>query len=1696
MRCTKPPTTPPFAPAAAGVRTAQLQLLALGVTHCVTMMLRRRCGSGAPLALRRALATLAKPSTSTAWEPIETKWQQRWAQQALQASPDALAKKSDKPSFYCLAMFPYPSGQLHIGHVRVYTISDCISRLKRMQGYEVLHPMGWDAFGLPAENAAIERGISPADWTVANIAQAKKQFQSLGIHIDWDREVTTCAEDYYKWTQWLFLRMMDQGLAYRKEALVNWDPIDKTVLANEQVDAEGRSWRSGAVVEQRSLNQWFLRITEYGDRLLEDLDKLGKWPDAVKRMQAAWIGRSQGSRVDFQFVADDSATALPVFTTRVDTLFGVSYIALAPESAVFEKLREHVPSEREADVDQYVATVKAMTKDARAKGDTTSGVFTGLYAQHPLTNKQVPIYLAEYVLPQYGTGVVMGVPAHDTRDMAFATHHELPIKRVVMPTVGTEDGDCFTEQGVLCDSGEYSGLTSEQAFTAINNRLATHNLGGTFTQFRLRDWLVSRQRYWGTPVPVIHCKSCGPVGVPTEDLPVRLPELGQALADDLRGGDGESPLARMAEWKKCQCPKCGGAAERDTDTLDTFVDSSWYYMRYCDAQNIAAPFAPEDANRWMKKSGVDVYVGGIEHAILHLLYSRFITKFLHDQGMLATDEPFAQLLAQGMVLGRTYKSAGSMRYLKEGEYYTDEKDGKVRERQSGQEVLTVWEKMSKSKYNGVDPEHIRSRHGADVTRLVVLFKAPPAHELEWDEADLAGQSRWLGRIWTLLEHAITAHNDEPAKAKKVDEAAVNELRLQLHGTIKRVTEALDQHQSFNVAIAELMKLSNYLGDQKALNATPAYQEALVCLVKMLAPLAPHSASEMFERLKMTGLSQDMTELDVHDVSWPRYDAALLASAQVKIVLQVQGKPRDTIFVPADMQASQDQVLERALAQSIKSVSQSVDQINPLRRKREGVYRRPIAGGSVRLCCSRVACPCNSFPTLALTGVRKSKRRTRPSARPRQAPTHSDNSNSSIMVVAAGGLTTFNIQHGYVEGLVRGFRSGFLDDVDYHHLTQCESLEDIKLNLQETDYDQFLADESGSVSPSLIQAGTTNKLVEEFKFLRAQAAEPLGQFLDFITYEYMIDNIILLLKGTINGRDVNELIPQLHPLGLFDESIMRSICAFEANSKGYSDLYETVLIDTPIGTYFSQFLEESAGGDRMEGTSDVRNVLEEVQMEIIKNSMLKLWLEDFYNFCMKIGGETGIIMGEILRARGDRIAINITLNSFGTPLNEPAMRISDRKPLYPSIGTLYPEGTELLSECGDEAALGSVLDHYPVFRHIWEVHQSEGVDNKSIDDAFYERDVQMAELAFQSQMHFACFYAYVKLKEQEVRNIVWICECIVQKQRDAINNFIPIFSDNAPWRNLNQKKHYGDTVKRQQRNNIALLPHGDEYEYLKDEVARRLVDRLEDVDREFPLALDLGCGSGHIYKNLSVDDGLGGVKTLIQCDASERLLLRDAFDEQEDKASLQTKHIVVDEEFLPFPREHFDLVMSSLSLHWVNDLPSTFKQIRETLKPDGAFIGAVLGGESLRELRSAFILADQERLGGIQPHISPFVNVPDVGNLLSSVGFTLCTIDTDYIQVDYPNAFVLMEHLRGMGENNAVQSRGNAVSRDSLLAAAAIYQTMYGNPDGTVPATFQVIYMIGWAPHESQQQPLRRGSAQKSLKDLSDPMITSTKCGKH
>ncbi|OQR82057.1 leucyl-tRNA synthetase [Thraustotheca clavata] len=831
-----------------------------------------------PLPLTRKVSLSTSARITRLSQEIDKKWQAVWYEKHQQKT--LAPSTSDKPKFYCLSMFPYPSGQLHMGHVRVYTMSDCMSRLRRMQGYDVLHPMGWDAFGLPAENAAIERGVSPADWTLSNIAAAKRQMNNLGILFDWTQEVTTCQADYYKWTQWVFLEFLKKGLAYRKEAMVNWDPIDQTVLANEQVDAQGRSWRSGAIVEQRSLSQWFLGITKYGDELLQDIDTLTEWPEAVKRMQTAWIGRSEGTLVHFDLpILKDHQ--LTVFTTRVETLFGVSYLAICPEHEYMDKLLEHIPASHRANVDEYIARVKALTKDDRNNGNTTSGVATGLQVVHPITQEKVPLYLAEYVLPGVGTGAVMGVPAHDDRDEVFAAHH------------GLESRSVLTQDETLIESGQFTDLSAFEAKKKMTAFLRERDQGDSHVQYRLRDWLVSRQRYWGAPVPVIHCADCGPVGVPEEDLPVKLPELTNP-EEDLRGKGG-SPLARMGNWKQCTCPQCGKPAERDTDTLDTFVDSSWYFLRYADAKNSDAPFTKNNLTKWMT-NGVDLYIGGIEHAILHLLYSRFVTKFLADVHGVPTKEPFNKLLAQGMVLGRTHKSPESLRCLKPDEVKTDA-DGTIREVATNLPVITSWEKMSKSKYNGVDPEEIYRQYGADVARLLVLFKAPPSHELEWDEADLLGQSRWLMRIWGLLYD----HQDKAGNTSDVD---AKSLELATHIAIQKVTQALEETQAFNVAIAELMKLSNKMGQLSHLSGTPVFAHALNSLVTMLAPLAPHNASEMYETLYGNAK-------DVHEAEWPQHDTTVLANAENQVVIQIRGKTRETINAPAD--ADEATLKELALA---------------------------------------------------------------------------------------------------------------------------------------------------------------------------------------------------------------------------------------------------------------------------------------------------------------------------------------------------------------------------------------------------------------------------------------------------------------------------------------------------------------------------------------------------------------------------------------------------------------------------------------------------------------------------------------------------------------------------------------------------------------------------------------------------------------
>ncbi|CCI50754.1 unnamed protein product [Albugo candida] len=846
-------------------------------------------------------------------------------------------------------------GKLHIGHVRVYTISDCIARMKRMEGFEVLHPMGWDAFGLPAENAAMDREINPgmtlnppkdsdglyscnkAVWTKENIKSLKKELKALGINFDWTREITTCDEEYYKWTQWLFLQLFEKGFAYRKWAAVNWDPIDKTVLANEQVDAEGRSWRSGAIVEKRLLQQWFLKITKYGDSLEKDLTKLNKWPEAVKRMQSSWIGRSHGSMILFEVVESPIACNpqhLTTFSTRVDTIFGATYIAVAPE--IGESLIPLAPSDQQSKLYAYVSSTKSLSREDRSERNAPAGIATGIFARHPLTRKKIPIYIADYVLPEYGTGMVMGVPAHDIRDNSFAKFHNIPIIKVIQ-SADEETHKVITDYGILQDSIEFTGLSSHNAIDAINARLTELDKGGKYTQFRLRDWLVSRQRYWGTPIPIIHCEVCGPVGVPLKDLPVKLPKLTSKHDKVSRSEDTLSPLAWMDDWKQTSCPKCGGQAERDTDTLDTFVDSSWYYLRYCDAQNEKEAFNSDSVSMWMKK-GVDLYIGGIEHAILHLLYSRFITKFLNAQGLISTDEPFAELLAQGMVLGRTYKSPKSLRYLKTSDYYLDHSTMTMLERQSKQPVIVGWEKMSKSKYNGVDPETIRKVYGADAIRLAVLFKAPPTQQLEWDEADLAGQTRWLGRIRSLIENLGTA----PLQKVDANMSEIDEMKLFMHTSIKRVSESLSKQYAFNVGIAELMKLSNYLGEKQHLAHSKHYWRSLEVLVIMLGPLAPHSACEFFYLMQQKNIISSKLENkeDVHHCPWPKYDSAVLDLAKIKYMIQVNGRKRDEVIIHAEQQGNQEVVLQSAKQRKIiqKHLSgQRIDQIIFVSPKKQGYH---------------------------------------------------------------------------------------------------------------------------------------------------------------------------------------------------------------------------------------------------------------------------------------------------------------------------------------------------------------------------------------------------------------------------------------------------------------------------------------------------------------------------------------------------------------------------------------------------------------------------------------------------------------------------------------------------------------------------------------------------------------------------------------
>jgi len=804
---------------------------------------------------------------------------ERSAQAHWQQHQSFTATEDHREKFYCLSMFPYPSGKLHMGHVRNYTISDVIARHQRMLGKNVLHPMGFDAFGLPAENAAIKSGVAPAQWTYSNMEHMKRQLSQLGFAFDWSREVATCRPEYYRWEQWLFLQLLKKGLVYRKNSVVNWDPVDHTVLANEQV-IDGRGWRSGALVEQRAIPQWFLKITDYADQLHDDIATLESWPDAVKTQQVNWIGRSEGVEIDFA-LADGSGEKLTVYTTRPDTLFGVSFISVAAQHPL-----ALAAAERDAAVAAFVEAAKQSgVAEATLATQEKKGVALGLSVIHPLTGQPVPVWAANFVLMGYGTGAVMAVPAHDERDFEFASIYGLPKVTVVAPlqpdAVASADR-AFTDHGRLIHSGVFNGLDFDQAFNAIASALEEKGQGRRRKNFRLRDWGVSRQRYWGCPIPIIYCEACGAVPVPEDQLPVVLPE-------HLKPDGAASPLTREPSFTQCDCPSCGKPARRETDTFDTFFESSWYYARFACADQHGA-MLDERARYWLP---VDQYVGGIEHAVLHLLYARFFHKLMRDVGLpVAGDEPFKRLLCQGMVVAGTYFREG-----KDGKKdwinpadVDHTAEGAVL-RADGQPVQVGGrEKMSKSKNNGVDPETIINSHGADAVRLFMMFTAPPEQSLEWNEAGIDGAARFLKRLWRMVgEH--TAAGAAPALDVAALNAVQKDLRRKTHQTIAKFGDDVGRRLQFNTAIAAAMELVNALQkfDGSAPQDRAVRHEALTALVACLAPITPHITHVLWTALGHDGA--------VIDARWPEADAAALASDALKLVVQVNGKLRGQIEVP-------------------------------------------------------------------------------------------------------------------------------------------------------------------------------------------------------------------------------------------------------------------------------------------------------------------------------------------------------------------------------------------------------------------------------------------------------------------------------------------------------------------------------------------------------------------------------------------------------------------------------------------------------------------------------------------------------------------------------------------------------------------------------------------------------------------------------
>jgi len=823
-----------------------------------------------------------------------------------------VSEQPGKETYYCLSMFPYPSGKLHMGHVRNYTIGDVISRYQRMLGKNVLQPMGWDAFGMPAENAAMKNNVAPAKWTYENIAYMKSQLRSLGLAVDWSREVTTCKPDYYRWEQWLFTRLFEKGVIYRKNGTVNWDPIDQTVLANEQV-IDGRGWRSGALIEKREIPMYYFKITAYADELLESLDELTGWPEQVKTMQRNWIGKSRGMEVQFPYNVDSigESGTLKVFTTRPDTLMGATYVAVAAEHHLAALAARNNP-----ELQAFIAECKGgSVAEADVATQEKKGLPTGLFVEHPLTGEKLPVWVANYVLMHYGDGAVMAVPAHDERDFEFAHKYNLPVKSVVRTSSGETNPapwqDAYGEHGTLINSGEFDGLDFAGAFDAMEVALIKKNLGASRTQFRLRDWGISRQRYWGCPIPIIHCDACGDVPVPEDQLPVVLPE------DVVPDGAG-SPLARMPEFYECTCPKCGQPAKRETDTMDTFVESSWYYARYASPHFEGGLVEKSAADHWLP---VDQYIGGIEHAILHLLYARFFHKLMRDEGLVSSNEPFKNLLTQGMVIAETYyrrEANGAYTWFNPADVDLErDSKGNVTSARLKTDGLPVeiggTEKMAKSKNNGVDPQSMIDQFGADTCRLFMMFASPPDMSAAWSDSGVEGSHRFLKRVWRLAQAHVTQ-----GLPGKLDIAGLNDeqkaVRRAIHQAIKQASHDVGQNHKFNTAIAQVMTLMNVL--EKAAQSTEQdralVQEGLEAVTLLLAPITPHICHELWNQLGHAD--------PVIDAGWPVVDESALVQDSLTLVIQVNGKLRGQIEMPAA--ATREEV--EAAARANENVLRFVD----------------------------------------------------------------------------------------------------------------------------------------------------------------------------------------------------------------------------------------------------------------------------------------------------------------------------------------------------------------------------------------------------------------------------------------------------------------------------------------------------------------------------------------------------------------------------------------------------------------------------------------------------------------------------------------------------------------------------------------------------------------------------------------------------